>query len=166
MSRRKAAPNRGKRSASRRPVARAKPRRASNTKPVTGVATSEAPTPDPEVSAERLVMRVTGAAGGAETGDILNPAATIGDLIRVMFDAPNREHNEQDREAFLSDVVLSTADELDALGQLLGSDEDVNTKVLWRIVDRMCWRLRVAYWLDGKFRAAAEAEGAEGGMRS
>jgi hypothetical protein len=113
---------------------------------------------DREAAAELVALRVTGCPiGDGDEG--VSPDATIGDMIRHLFDAPNRCHRDDAPEAFMSDVLLCTMDDLEVLSY--AQSNDAGAQPLQRILDRMQWRLKIAYWLDCRLRDATEAAKAE-----
>lgn len=87
-------------------------------------------------------------------GEGFDPAATVGDLIRLLFEAPNRQG-----QGLLTDVLLCTADEAAMLSYCQNNDDGMLGDVMARVTLRMEWRAKIAIELDKRMRAAELAAG-------
>jgi hypothetical protein len=87
-------------------------------------------------------------------GEGIDPDATVGDLIRLLFEAPNRGPN-----TLLTDAMLCAADEADLISNAAANDEGMMGDAIMRVAFRMHWRTKVLLELDRRMSAAEEAAG-------
>ena len=82
----------------------------------------------------------------------VDPEATVGDLVRLLFEAPNRSG-----ETFLTDFLLCQADEAALLAVCSTNDDGMLSEVMHRVAFRMEWRAKVVLELDKRMQAAERA---------
>ena len=85
----------------------------------------------------------------------IDKGATVGDLLALMFEAPNRSTN-----GFLTDLLLCSADEAALISYCTENDDGMLSKQMQRVAFRMEWRARIAIELDKRMRQAEKAVGA------
>jgi hypothetical protein len=105
----------------------------------------------PRASTNNSLCRNGKAFDGAED---LDPNATIGDLIALLFEAPNRRS-----QGLLSDLLLCHADEASLFSLVADNDDGMAGGVIERMALRMEWRTKIVIELDKRMRAAEQAAG-------
>jgi len=99
-------------------------------------------------------MLLTGRAFAGATR--IDPEATVADLLRLMFEAPNRPRGtgNADPDTFVEDVLLCSADEAEIISLAVASDSGISDE-LQRIMLRANYRAIVALELAQRMRDAA-----------
>lgn len=97
-------------------------------------------------------MRLTG--HGFE-GESLHSEATIGDIITLLSEAPNKRTMTADAGAFLEHVMLCNADDISLAMHATYGAGGMATEAIQRVLLRANWRTTIAIELAGRMRDAA-----------
>lgn len=112
---------------------------------------AEALQPRVEAAPNTSLVRNNKAFDGAEG---IDPDATIGDLMHLLFEAPNRGPR-----GLLSDAKLCAADEADLISCAAVNGDGMLGDAISRVAFRVNWRVKVLMELDRRMRAAEQTAG-------